>query len=137
VKAGDITLYQSSDDLTKKQISPFMLNKWMGGSSHPLEVLLVNETVNKYLFELYKHPDLLYKLCCTAVAEDYSKFSFIKTKSIKNSSIAVEVISEYFQCNTNSASLFLKSTSIESLIEMANSLGYDAESIKKLKKELV
>ena len=135
IKNGSISFYKQSDEAIKKQISPFMLNRWLSCSDSPLDIILVNETINSFLFPLHKHPDLLYKLLCASVDDSKSKCNWIKKKSKKTSSASVKIVCEYFQCNTHSAELYIKSIKLDSLIEMAESLGYDKNIIDAIKKE--
>ena len=66
----DYTFYRKLSDEHKKQLSPFLLNRYASivkGEQDITEyyLLATNQRVNTQYFELAKHPELVWMLLCT------------------------------------------------------------------------
>ena len=66
----DYTFYRKLSDEHKKQLSPFLLNRYASivkGGQDITEYYLIatNQRVNTQYFELAKHPELVWMLLCT------------------------------------------------------------------------
>ena len=66
----DYTFYRKLSDEHKKQLSPFLLNRYAsivrgGQDITEYYLLATNQRVNTQYFELAKHPELVWMLLCT------------------------------------------------------------------------
>ena len=136
---GDKDVWTKLSEEEKKGFSAFIIARWMSGTSDPLTILLLNEFVNPYIFSLDKHPELLAKLlACCGNGQNNRRFSWVKDSSSKKKvgSMTLNVIKEYHCYSSREARECLSLFSKEDLLEMAESLGWQNDEIKKLKKEL-
>jgi hypothetical protein len=135
---GDLTVWDSLSEEERKGFSPLIISRWMSGTNDPLQIILLNEFVNKQIFKLDKdHPELMCKLiaCCGTGSKRVVWIGESKKK--KSSSMALDVVKEYYDYTTHEALSELPLLSNDDIIELAEELGYQVDEIKKLKKELV
>jgi hypothetical protein len=135
---GDLTVWDSLSEEERKGFSPLIISRWMSGTNDPLQIILLNEFVNKQIFKLDKdHPELMCKLiaCCGTGSKRVVWIGESKKK--KSSSTALDVVKEYYDYTTHEALSELPLLSNDDIIELAEELGYQVDEIKKLKKELV
>jgi len=130
--------YSSLTDEEKKGFAPSVIMRWMSGTSSPLQVYLINETVNPYAFSLYKHPDLLWKLMTVANIGKNQRYAWNKLPSRKETgkSNAIRLLCEYFGYNVNHAADALELLSRDRVLEIASEMGWQPEDIAKIKREL-
>lgn len=134
---GDLTVWESLSEEERKGFSPLIISRWMSGTSDPLQIILLNEFVNKHIFKLDKdHPELMCKLLACCGTGSKRNVWIADSKKHKSSSMALEIIKEYYDYTTHEALSELPLLSNDDIIELAESLGYQTDEIKKLKKEL-
>jgi hypothetical protein len=138
LNSGNKQIWENLSDEEKKGFSAFIITRWMSGTSDALTILLLNEFVNPYIFTLDKHPELLAKLlACCGNGQSNRRFNWIKDSiKEKTHSLSISLIKEYFSYSTKEAKDCIKLLSKDDLLEMAESLGWQNDDIKKLKKEL-
>lgn len=136
IQSRNISFFDHLEDYEVKQISPFVIMKWLSGVKDKQQILLLNEVVNERIFLLSKHNKLLYKMLMTTCTLKDKRCFWIKRPSKKSTSQSLNIISDYYNCSIDDAKLYMKSNSLEDIIDMAESLGHDKEVIAKIKKEL-
>lgn len=138
ITKGNTRYLDSYKDEELKELSPFVIQKWIRGASKNLELhlLLTNALCNPYVFSLQKHPKLLYKALCAANGfDDGARYSFIKKPSQKSSTQSVKVVMEYYGYPKEHAVDALNILSNSDVVEMAEELGYDKKELDAIKKE--
>ena len=130
--------YTGLTEEEQKSIAPVVLMRWLSGTSNPVQVLLLNELVNPYVFSLQKHKQLLFDLMCTCTPGKFYKYTWLKanTGRQKNKPQAVEILCRQYDYSTVHATEVLPLFSDEEIISLAEGLGYQKEEITKLKAEL-
>lgn len=130
--------YQEATKEEQKAIAPLVLQRWLSGASEEKErqIVFLNEFVNPYVFNLYTHPDLLWKLMCVSTSGKRIRNSYPQNSKKQSSSLKIKVIKEYFKYSQSKAEGVLKFLSPEDIIKCAHDLGYESSDITKLKKEL-
>lgn len=123
----------------RKGFAPVVVMQWLtcGTQNDELQNILINEYVNKYVFNLYKHPDLLYRLmvCCSTGTPQFYKW----TKSAKKENKypkSVALLQRHFSCSTKRAIEMLTMVPNDELLMLACDYGYQADDYKALQKEL-
>lgn len=111
--------------------TPFVVHSWISSSTDPLQIMLLDEFVNKRYFKLSAHPDLLYKLFCITARNKNMKYNWLYKKQSSND--ALTIIAEYLKCSKREAKLHIDSFTLDDIKEMADELGYQPAEIKKLK----
>jgi len=130
----DVAFFDNLEDWQIRQIPPFMLMKWMGAARNKNQIKLTNDIANTLVFSLYNHPKLLYKVlmaCNTG-----GRPGWVKRPPKAKESEKLKVIKEYHDCTLTEAQKYLPLFEDNDIIEMAEAIGIDKETLTKLKKEL-
>lgn len=120
----------------RKGFAPIVVLRWLSGSGNDSQLLNVNMLVNSTAFNLYKHPDLLYKLMVVATPPGKKNYSYIKTKKKEKVSKRIDVVKRYLDVPTNQAEGYVKLYTNEDILEMSEALGDAPDYTKLLKAEL-
>ena len=143
---GELSLWSSFTPEEQKGFAPYVITRWLSGTKSALQLIYVNEFVNANVFSFtpgngfkLNHNELLCKLM--AVCGDKVSKRFVwkpepKKNSSGMSSLALQVIGDYFEYSQREAIATYHLLSREDVLELANELGYQDDELKKLKKEL-
>jgi peptide subunit release factor RF-3 len=132
----DRSYFNTLTEKQQKAFQPLVAMMWMGCTDDKQQLYLLNETVNPYIFALHQHKELLYKLLTVASSGKVKRYKWSRKKKAKQSSIPIEIISQYYNCNLEDAEYTFALLEPEEIVEMAEDLGYDKEEVTKLKKIL-
>lgn len=120
----------------KKSAAPFVIARWMTGTTDQAQLIRINSFVNPYLFTLGQEKDLLFKLLSASATGRNVRYNWIKSPGAKATvKLKVEAIKQYYEVSTREANLYIKNISDDDIMEMAESLGWDKTEINSLKKE--
>ena len=133
----DRNFYSNLDDAQKKAFVPVVIMQWLVCCDNDLQRLLVNEYVNKYVFKLYKHPEILYQLmiCCSSGKPKFYKWNKVLRKSSKFPK-SIELLKKHLSISTKRAEQDLQLIPNEQLIMLACEMGYQKDELKDLQTEL-
>lgn len=120
----------------RKGFAPIVALRWLSGSGNDSQLLNLNELVNSTVFNLYSHPELLYRMMTISTPKGRKNYKWIKTASKVNTSMRESVIMRYLDCSPHEAKEFVSLYSNDDIIEMGDALGETAEFMKKLKSEI-
>lgn len=140
MKAADAKNPQFFDKLTEeevKQLQPFLVMRWMTGTSSARQVYFMNEFVNPYAFSLTNHKRLIWQLLTVAADGKSRRYEWIKApgKAASNKPISVDVVRQYYGYNTKHANEALACLTVDDVIDMADELGRQHDEIQKITKE--
>lgn len=132
------TFYDQLSDEEKKGYVPSVTARWMSGVNDPQQVMIINEFLNPYLFSLYKHPELLWQLSTVCSSGRKRRYQWMKAPSnaLTGKTHSVRLIMEYFRYTSEQANEALPLLAKEDILAMAADLGWQADEIAKLKREL-
>lgn len=135
---NDVSGYHSLSEQEKKEVLPLIVMRWMSGTSDERQIIFLNELVNPFVFPFYKHKDLMVDLLAICGPGQSRRYTWNKALSKKKSSHpkAIEAIKEYFHYNTVDANEAFQLLSPDDILDYAHQLGWQADDISKLKKEL-
>jgi len=131
---GDLTAYEKLSPEAQKACAPFVLMRWMTGTSDAAQIVRINTFVNPYAFSLGQNKALLCRLLATTATGRSSRYRWIKGPGTKAEKLRLEVIKQFYGCSTREASEYRIDP--ESIMEMAAELGWDDDELKKLKAEV-
>lgn len=125
-----------SDD-EAKQLQPFLIMRWMTGTSSARQVYFMNEFVNPYAFSLTNHKHLLWQLLTVAADGKSRRYEWIKApgRATSNKPVTVDVVKQYYGYSTKHANDAIGCLTVEDVVEMAADLGRQPEDIQKINKE--
>lgn len=134
----DVEAYHRLSDEEKKEVLPLIVMRWMSGTPDARQVIFLNELVNPFVFPFYKHKDLLIDLLAICGPGSSKRYVWNKALSKKkaNHTKATECIKQYFGYNTVDANDAVEILSADTILDYAQQLGWQADDISKLKKEL-
>lgn len=131
INAKNYNYLDSLDPDVSKQFTPYVVLSWLSSSTDPLQIMLLQEFVNKRFFQLSNHPKLLYRLFCITANNRNMRYNWMYKKQAKSD--RVDILSKYFNCSTRVAKLYDPLYSSDDITKMVESLGYQSAEIKKLK----
>ena len=136
LSSGDQQWYDRLSDEDKKAASPFVIGRWMTGTSDQAQLIRLNTFVNPYGFSLGQEKALLFKLLAAAATEKPKRYQWLKAPGAKGTvKLRLEVIKQYYEVSSREAALYT-TISAEDLIEIAEELGWEKDELTKLKKEV-
>ena len=125
------------DDEETKALQPFLVMRWMTGTSDASQVFLTNEFVNPYVFALSNHKELLWQLITVANSGTNKKYTWIKQpgRSTTSKPISVDVIKRTYKYSTSDAMDAISLLDVDDVLELATELGVQPDDISKIVKE--
>lgn len=140
-RPGALTWFDGLTPERQKELSVFMIARMMAGTNDPVHLLRMNQVFNPYHFgdstkgvltpRKQDHMKLL------AVAANHGrpvKFNWIKAPKKRAKNTIVECICEFYDCSARESAAY--KIDEQTLIEMAEELGWDKDRIAKLTKEI-
>lgn len=134
----DVDFYVNLTEQEEKALAPFVVQRWMSGTSSASQVYFINELLNPFVFTLANHKQLLWYLFTACGSGKKQKFSWSPLPGKKNTTkpLATQVVMEYYNYSTREAVDVLSMLTRSTLIGMAEDLGWQPDEISKLKKEV-
>lgn len=134
---GDQQWYTRMPPEDQKTASPYVIARWMTGTSDSAQLLRLNTFVNPYVFPLGAEKELLFKLIAAAATGKTRRYTWMKAPVAKQATkLRVEAIKQFYEASTREASLYVKNIPAEDILEMAETLGWEKDEMTKLKKEV-
>ena len=134
LSSGNKEWYNNLSEAGQKASAPFVMTRWMTGTSDAAQIIRLNTVVNPYLFAGTADKSALFKLMAVAATGKSKRYSWVKGPGAKTKKMTIDVIKAYYDCSTREAVTYKVSN--EDLLEMAEELGLEKEDVAKLKKEL-
>lgn len=130
-------------DLTPEEVKgyqPFLVMRWLTGTSSASQVYVINEVVNPYAFNLSQHKQLMWDLTIAATDGKQRRYGWIKapSRTLASKPVAIKVLREtygYSVKHAEEAFLALQHTP-NAIVKLAEAIGLQKEEMTKLKKEL-
>lgn len=136
IDKGQFDIWKSLSEEEQKEISPFIIMKWMTGTNDQRQVLFLNEFVNQYVFSLGKEKELLMKLLTVASSKSFKRYFWLGTKkqSTKKTK-SLEIVKQFYRYSDREVNNVIGLLDVADIIFMAEDLGYDKDVIKQITKE--
>lgn len=131
----NVSFYENLPDDKKKAIAPFVIQRWLTGTSNGQQIFLLNEIVNPFVFALQKHKMLVWYLMTCCMPGKPQKYFWNKTKSTTTRPETLAIICEYFNYSRKHGEEALPIIKYEDVILYAESLGKQRDVIVKINKE--
>lgn len=134
----DRDFFRNLPEEQQQAFAPVLILKWMSCGNDGKQLINLNDVPNRYVFNLHKEKDLLYFLftTCTTGRKQFRRWDKVSKKDKGMSTIAVDVIKQYFNYNTQKAKECLCLFTNDEIVQYARALGYEIEQIKKLETSL-
>lgn len=136
ISTKQCTFYQQMTEEQRKEVVPFVLMRWLTGTSDRRQIVFLNEFANPYVFSLADHKPLLVKLLMACTSGKGQRYKWIPNKRTSHKRpISVQVIQDYFKYSSSEASEAVKLLNGQDVIDYAGQLGYQKDVLTKIKKE--
>ena len=133
INKRDRTFYENLTETEKKGFQPYIVQRWMSGCSDDYQNLILNENVNRYLYD-FKDKSLLYDLFVASSNGKNIKYQWKKPNNDKSKPLSIKVLKDHFNWSSKEALENLPYISKEFLLNLSESL--DKKQQEELKKEL-
>lgn len=118
----------------QRAAAPFVIMRWLSGTSDEAQIVRLNTFVNSYVFSGALDKSSIFKALAAASTGKSFRYTWLKGPSAKAKRTAIDVICQYYEISSKEASTY--SIDNDSLIQMAEELGFDKDQLTKLSKEL-
>ena len=118
----------------QKAAAPFVIMRWLTGTSDEAQIVRLNTFVNPYVFSGALDKSALFKTIAASCTGKTFRYGWLKGPGAKAKRATLDVISQFYGVSQREASTY--SIDNDSLIAMAEELGWDKDEITKLTKEL-
>ena len=133
----DRAFISNIDEDEVKALQPFLVMRWMSGTSDARQVYFINEFVNQYAFTLTTHKTLLWQLLTVANSGQNQKYQWLKlpARSTSSKPVSVDAIKRMYKYNTSDANDALKLLDVDDVLDIAADVGMQPDEISKIVKE--
>lgn len=133
----DIEFYSKLTEEEQKAFQPFLVMRWMSGTSDARQVYFINHFANPYVFALPNHKELLWYLLVVASSGRSQRYVWNKLPARASSPkpLSAKVVAQVFKYSMNDASEAVHVLSKNDILDMATDLGMQSDEISKIKKE--
>lgn len=138
INDGDTKFLNALSEEEFKGFQPFVVMLWLKNPDVNVEfhTVLTNEVLNPYIFDLGRHPRLLYKLMCVSNGfGDNARYTF-KKKANNSTPATIDLLQSKYGFNKNKALEALQIMTLDDIVAVAEEMGYDDAQLKKVKQEL-
>lgn len=138
IDSKDKQFYDNLPEAVQKAEHPLVLMKWMAGTSDAMKIVLLNEIVNPYVFNLHKYKPLVMKLLTACTDGNRTRYKWTKLKKAGTTKYPTltDIIKRVFDYGTARAADTLPLLSDDQLIEYAEGLGFQNDEMRNVRKEI-
>lgn len=138
IDAKDVNFYANLPPEVQKAEHPLVLMKWMAGTNDRMQIMLLNEIVNPYVFSLYKHKPLVMQMLTICASGQRKRYKWTKLKKTKTSKYPtlVLLLSQTFNYSHKLATEAVRFVQPDQFLIYAEQIGWQKEELSKVKKEV-
>jgi hypothetical protein len=129
--------YEKLTEEEQKAFQPFLATRWLSGTYSARQVFFLNEIVNQLTFSLAPHKNLLWKLLtiCTSGKPQRYVWNKLPSKVAVSRPVSTKMVADYYGYSKRDAQDALECLSGNDVLDIAESLGVQAEDLSKVRKE--
>ena len=136
ISKKDDTAYDRLSEEADREFQPYVIMRWLTGTSSARQIYYLNTLVNPYVWTLHKHKKLLYNLLTTSTNGKPQRYKWVRAQSRRDKKpLSTQIVKSYIGYSTREAQDALEVLTVEDIIEYADELGYQKDEITKLKRE--
>ena len=135
ISNSNMEYWNSLEEEQQKAFASVVILRWLS-SNNKFEIFMLNSLVNRYVFDLGKHKELLYNLMTICTIPN-SRYSWIKrqAKDVKFPK-STKAVSEYLGYSIKETKNAIVLYNNEEILEICKELGYQKKDITDIKREL-
>lgn len=128
------------ETLTDEEVSamqPLLVMRWLSGTQSPLQIIMLNEVVNPYVFTLPQHKSLLWSLITTVGQNQHRRYQWIKApgKGTSSKPVTISLLQQHYKYSHRQAVDVLPLLCYDQVVELAEYYGRPNEDLAAIKKE--
>lgn len=132
----NVDYYSTLTHQQQKEFKPYLVLQWLYSLDNSYQRVMLNSIVNKNMLAVYKHPELVYRLMSTCTTGQTQYYRWRSPKKETSFPKSKKVIMEYNKITHRDAEETFGIFPTDSIISMAERLGYETSEITKIKNEL-
>lgn len=133
--AKDFDAWSNLSEDERKEVSPYMLLRWLSGCSDPEQLVNMGHIAAPCIFEFGKKPELALMVLAACTANGRKRYRWQAPKSApKAASKAVELIALTYKMPTKHAAEVLPMFTDAELLELGEAQGWQKDELKELKR---
>lgn len=129
-------IFDTLDEEQKKEVSTYMLLRWMSGCDDPEQILKLGSIATACLFDLSKHPELMVKVLAACSTNGRKRYRWINYKGTSKETTALTLVKKEWGLTSAEAREAIQHLDNDDIMELAERHGLQPEELKALKKEL-
>lgn len=135
ISNSDLKYWNSLEEEQQKAFAPLVIMRWLSSNTSS-EIVYLNHFVNKYVFDLGNHKELLYNLMSICTIPN-SRYKWIKRQA-KDIAFpkSTKMLAEYLDMSIRETKDVLQFYTNDDMIEICNEMGFQKDVLADLKKEL-
>jgi hypothetical protein len=133
----DANFFRNLTEEEQKAFMPFLIARWMSGTTDARQIYFINELMNSFTFSLQQHKELLWYLitiCNSGKPQRYT-WNKLPAKSTPSRPTSAKAVMEFFGYSTRDANEALLVLTRDEVLDMAEDLAFQPDEIAKIKKE--
>jgi hypothetical protein len=133
----DINFFAKLTEEEQKAFQPFLVQRWMSGTSDARQVYFINALANPYVFTLPNHKQLLWYLLVVANSGKSQRYVWNKLPAGSTSPkpLSTKIVAQYFNYSMKEAGEAVHALSKNDILNIAVDLGMQPDELSKIKKE--
>lgn len=140
VKNKDYYDHDTSDTQKsfEKALQPYVIMRWLSGTNNGLQIILLNEYVNRVVFAdtfLKDHKRLLFYLLTVCASGRRQRYKWTATQKNTTYPKTVECLKQYYRYSEKQARGVIPLLKVDDIVSYATDLGMQPDEIKQIQKE--
>lgn len=131
-------LWETLTEEQRKEVSPYMLLRWLSGNlDEPEQLVNLADIAAPLTFDLAHKKDLMLDLFAACTVGGPKRYNWVNYKiATKKKSLARDLIAKTYKWTLKQADEARHMFTNDELLELAQDQGWQADEVKELKKEL-
>jgi hypothetical protein len=135
--AKNFDLWDQLTEEQRKEVSPYMILRWLAGCNDPEQLVMLGEVANACLFEFGNKKDLMLKVLTACTASGSKRYKWTAPKgAVKSSSKALQLIADTYKMPLRHAIDVRPLFTNAEVTALAEAQGWQKDELAELKKEL-
>lgn len=118
-----------------KALAPYVLQRWLSGTTSARQIVVLNEIANRHVFGLSQHKELVLQLFAVSTDGQQYRYKWNRPAPQKFPN-TVALITKAIGCSRQEALEHMTVLSDSDIMDMTMILGVQDDDVKKIRKEL-
>ena len=125
LSTADINFFDNLSESDKKSLAPIVVMRWLTGTYDKQQIQFINHFVNPFVFSLYSHLDLQFKLMMASCTGITKRYKWLKKEQSKKLTKELEIIMQYCDVGYREAKQYYSLLNNDDIDSMKAELGIE------------